>query len=162
MKNLADNSAAHARRLKAVEAIACMGMTKAQAAEYSGLSVGGINNMLQDERVQKYIERLRKSQDKRAQITRDEVVIGVKDAIDRAKRLGEPRTEIAGWETLIRMQGLNAPERMVVELPEETREMLDTLKGMDSAQVAELAGTGNIIDLDPEDFDHVDDEDGDG
>jgi len=34
--------------------------------------------------------------------------------------LSEPATEIRAWEAIAKMQGLNAPERHVYELPPET------------------------------------------
>lgn len=152
---LADTESGHARRMKMVEAIACLGMSKAEAARHCGLSVGGINAALQDPRVQEFLAELRQGQKKRAQVTRDEVILGIKDAIDRARVLGEPRTEIAGWESINKMMGFNAPDRVVHELPEDTRELMEMLKEMSSDQIAEIAGMDDIIDLKPEDFKQV-------
>lgn len=155
---LANNEAAHTRRLRAIEAVASMGMNLAEAAAYSGLKPKTISAMLKDKRVRKYIAKLRSHQDKRLKIKREDVVGGVLDAIDRAKMLGEPSNEIKGWDLIAKLEGLHAPERVIHELPEEARELVETLRSMDSAEIAKLANAGDIIELSQSDFQQVDEQ----
>jgi len=158
VRKLANTESAHTRRIKAVEAITSMGMNIKEAAAYAGLSPVSVSNILKDERVVAYIEKVRKQHAERFEVKRENVIEGVLDAIERAKMLGEPATEIRGWESIAKLQGLNAPERVVHELPEDVRELTATIKSMNSADVMRLAGQKNIIELTEDDFEEVDDE----
>ena len=109
-----------------------------------------------DERVQRYIDRLRKQTEHQHRVTRDDVIQGLLDARERAEMLSEPATEIRAWEAIAKMQGLNAPERHVYELPPETKKMIHTLQNMDDKQVAEIAGVDGLIELGSEDYQEVD------
>lgn len=131
-----------------------MGMSHEEAAAYSGLSTGTVRTLFQDERVKAYVAKIRRARERRLNVTREDVVEGMLGAIERAQQLSEPATEIRGWEAIAKLQGLNAPERHVHELPEETREMLEALRAMDDDTIAKLAGAG-AIDLSPEDFQRV-------
>jgi len=152
MNQLANNESAHTRRLKVVEAIGSMGMTTAEAAAYAGLSTASVRGILKDERVVRYLSKVRQHQEKRFEIRRENVVEGILDAIGRAKMLGEPATEIRGWESLAKLQGLNAPERVIHDLPEEAIDLINTMKSMNTADVARIAGSGSTIELSEDDF----------
>jgi len=153
---LAKTPNAHARRLKAVEGVVVLGLTYKKAGERAGLSAKAVGALMADERVQRYIDRLRKQTEHQHRVTRDDVIQGLLDARERAEMLSEPATEIRAWEAIAKMQGLNAPERHVYELPPETKKMIHTLQNMDDEQVAKIAGVDGLIELGPEDYQEVD------
>lgn len=156
---IAKNADARARRLKAIEAVAVMGMSRKDASEYSGLTPSSISNLLQKPEIKKYISRIQRQEEKKFRISREQVLEGFMEAIGDAKMLSEPATQIRGWEQIAKMEGFYAPERRVLELPEDAREMIQTLQNLDTQELAKLAGMDNLIELKEEDFHRVEEAD---
>lgn len=146
-KQLASSPSARARRLKAIEAVAVMGMTHSEAADYSGLSPGSVSQLLSKPKVKKYIAEMQKKQEEKLNVSRERVLEGMLTAIQDARQLGEPASQIRGWEQIAKMQGYYAPERRVVELPENAEEFVRALQALDSAEVARIAGQDDLIEL---------------
>lgn len=140
---------ARTRRLKVIEAVASMGMTQAEAAAYAGVKKSTVKALLQDERVQGYIRDLQEAHAKRLNVKREQVIEGLLEAIDHAKMMNEPSTEMRGWEAIAKMQGYNAPERRIHDLSEDTKRMVETMRGMGDAEIAKMAGMGEVIELEP-------------
>lgn len=149
---IASSPNARARRLKAIEAVTVMGMTHKEAADYSGLKPGTISTLLAKPEVKKYMAQLQRQEEKKFKITREQVLEGMMEAINDAKLLSEPATQIRGWEQIAKMEGFFAPERREVDLPEDTKEMIRSLQDLDSASLAKLAGQDTLIELDENDF----------
>ena len=156
LTDIASNPSARTRRLKAIEAVTVMGMTHKEAAEYSGLSPKSIGTLLSDPKVKQYIAKLQRQEEKKFKISREQVLEGIMEAIQDAKLLSEPATQIRGWEQIAKMEGFFAPERREVDLPEDTKEMIRSLQDLDSDTLARLAGQDNIIDLNDDDFKQLD------
>ena len=154
--SLANVADARARRLKAIEAVAVHGMTQKEAAAYAGLKASSVGAMLKDERVQAYIRDLQEAQAKTMNVKREQVIRGILDAIEHARMANEPASEMRGWETIAKMQGYFAPDRVIHDLPEDTKRLMETMRDMDENQLAQLAGQDNLIDLRPgEGYDKV-------
>ena len=156
---IAKNPDARARRLKAIEAVAVMGMSRKEASEYSGLAPNSISSLFQKPEVKKYIAQIQRQEEKKFKISREQVLEGFMEAINDAKLLSEPATQIRGWEQIAKMEGFYAPERRVLELPEDAREMIQTLQNLDTHELARLAGMDNLIELQEDDFHRVEDSD---
>ena len=148
---LADVADARARRLKAIEAVAVHGMTQKEAAAFAGLKPSSVGSLLKDERVQAYMRDMQEAQAKALNIKREQVIRGILDAIDHARMTNEPASELRGWETIAKMQGYFAPDRVIHDLPEDTKRLMETMRDMDENQLAKLAGQDNLIDLRPGD-----------
>lgn len=160
IERLSENANTNTRRLKAVESVVVLGLSHKEAAERSGLTTGSVGALMQDERVQRYIDKLHAETERQHKVTREDVIQGLLDARERAELLSEPATEIRAWEAIAKMQGLNAPERHIYDLPEETKKMIHTLQNMDDEQVAKLAGVDGLIELGPGDYEEVHDDAG--
>lgn len=155
--DLATVEGARTRRLRVIEAVAVMGMTHAEAAAYANVSKKSVSALLAHEKVQQYIKDLQEAHAKRLNVGRERVIEGMLEAIEHAKQMNEPATQIRGWEAIAKMQGHNAPERHVHELPEETQRMLATMQNMTDDQVAKLADMDGVVELRPGiDFKEVD------
>lgn len=152
---LSDKTQARARRLKVIEAVAVMGMTAAEAASYAGVSEGGVRKMLADERVKKHIADMQQAASARLQVTREDVTRGILQAIEDARMLGEPASQIRGWEAIAKMQGYNAPERHIHEIPEDTREYIEMLRTASDSDLMRLTGARGLIELTEEDYKRV-------
>jgi transposase len=140
---------ARTRRLKVIEAVASMGMTQAEAAAYAGVKKTTVKALLQDPRVQGYIKDLQEAHAKRLNVKREQVIEGLLEAIEHAKMMNEPATEMRGWEAIAKMQGYNAPERRIHDLSEDAKRMVDQMRGMDDDEIAKMAGMGDVIELEP-------------
>lgn len=132
-----------------------MGMTYKEASDYSGLAPGTISQLMQKPEIKEYVGRLQKQEEKKYKITREEVLAGFKEAIDDAKMLSEPATQIRGWEQIAKMEGFYAAEKREFDLPEDTKEMIRSLQDLDTDALARLAGQDNLIELNESDFQRV-------
>lgn len=147
---LGDIEDARARRLKAIEAFAVHGMTIKEAAAFTGIKPATLSAMKKDPRVQGYIKNLQEANAKKLNVKREQVIQGILDAIDHAKMTNEPAVEIRGWEAIAKLQGYNAPDRVVHDLPDDVKRMMESMKDMDDHQIAKLAGQDNLIELSPD------------
>lgn len=78
--------------------------------------------------------------------TKEDLVHRILEAMDRAKIIAEPATEIMGAEKIAKLLGYDAPQKIDVNITAS----LDVLKAhvhtMDDAALAGLLGAGNVID----------------
>lgn len=156
-QELAKQDAARARRMKAIEAVAVMGMNYKEAGEYSGLAHSTVSDLMHKPKVKEYIAQIQRQQAKKLNVSRERVMEGILDAIGDAKMLGEPASQIRGWEQIAKMQGYYAPERHVHELPEGTQDFIEAMQSLDSSEVARIAGQNNLIELTTDDYSEADD-----
>lgn len=156
-KEIAKQDAARARRMKAIEAVAVMGMNYKEAGEYSGLAHSTVSGLMQEPKVKEYIAQIQRQQAKKLNVSRERVMEGILEAIDDARMLGEPASQIRGWEQIAKMQGYYAPERHVHELPEGAQDFIEAMQSLDSSEVARIAGQNNLIELTADDYSEVDD-----
>lgn len=148
--SISDREDARARRMKAVEAVAVRGMSIAEASAFAGLKPGTVRSMLADSRVKAYMQEMQKAHAEAMNVRREDVIRGILEAIEHAKMTNEPAVEIRGWEAIAKMQGYNAPETIIHDLPDDTKRMMEKLQNMKESDLAKLAGMDNLIELHPE------------
>lgn len=151
-KSLATKPNARARRLRAIEAVASMGMTYAEAAAYAGMSPASVGNLMKKPEVRRYMANLQEAHAKKLNVSRERVIEGILESIEHAKMVNEPGTELRGWETIAKMQGYNAPERHIHELPEDTRKALEAMQTMRDEDLYRVTGKSELIELNEDDF----------
>lgn len=93
-------------------------------------------------------ERLREEVRKRAEITKEDVVHGIKDAIDQAKTLADPTAQIMGWREIAKMLGYDAPREIKITVSSETRVLRKQIAQLDDDALVELLGAEDVIDAD--------------
>lgn len=71
-------------------------------------------------------------------LTRDKVLRGFMDAIDQAKLLADPLTQIAGWREIAKVCGFYAPEVKKVELTGSSKAILDRMQAMSDEELLKL------------------------
>ena len=150
--DLGHNEATRARALKVIEAVAVMGMTHREAAAYTQLPLTTIGSIMGRDDVKQYVKNMQAANAKKVNVTREQVLEGMLEAIEHAKMVGEPGTEIRGWEAISKMQGYNAPEKHVHDLPDDTKKLLEELRRTDDSRLAELAGSQNLLELTADDY----------
>lgn len=89
-------------------------------------------------------------------LKREDVVKGILSAIDDAKTLSDPATQIKGWSELAKMFGYYEPERKIVEISVEEATAKQQLASMSNEDLARLAGGAvydavySVVDDEPE------------
>jgi len=84
----------------------------------------------------------------RVAITKEDVVHGICDAIDRAKIIAEPSTEIAGWKEINAMFGYNAPAKLDINIKASISAASQQVRTLSDAELVKMLGAGSVIDGD--------------
>ena len=79
-------------------------------------------------------------------IKREDVLIGLREAIKDAKLLSDPTAQIAGWREIGRMLGYYEPERKIIELSDHVPTAVQQLQEISTSELLELAGPSTTID----------------
>lgn len=81
-------------------------------------------------------------------ITKEDIVHGMHEAVGRARLLGEPMTELVGWEKIAKILGHDAPQRIDINVVQSIEVLKGQVKHMSDADLARLVGDTGIIDAD--------------
>jgi hypothetical protein len=81
-------------------------------------------------------------------VTREDATAGLRDAIDRAKLMGEPMTEIAGWDRLIKLHGLDQPQKVDVNIHSTVEVLTKHVRTLSDEELVKALGAGAVIDGD--------------
>jgi hypothetical protein len=82
-------------------------------------------------------------------ISRQDVLRGLKKAIDDAVMMSDPANQIAGWREIAKVCGLYAPEVKRVVLDQRAKTYLTQLEKLNDAELLQIAN-GDITDVDYE------------
>lgn len=128
-----------------VEGHILMNMTQRQASFYAGFSPEqGRRILKKDPIARREIEELRKQMATRYEVSKERVVRGMVDAIERAKMLGQPNTELTGWKELGRMHGMYAPTEHRVHVSKDAARIERELQELPHHELLKIAaGSGN-------------------
>lgn len=91
-------------------------------------------------------ETVRKQLSSTLRVTKDDVMLGITDAIHRARVLAEPITEIAGWKEIAKMQGYYAPQKVDVNLTSSVEALNEQVKRMSDEELLQNLGAGAVVD----------------
>jgi hypothetical protein len=80
------------------------------------------------------------------QITKEDVVNGMHDAIGRARILAEPMTEIIGWEKIAKLLGFDQPVKIDINISQTVEALQKNVRNLDDAALVKALGADNIID----------------
>ena len=137
-----------------VENRAGFGMAKGDAARAAGYSdAAGEAKVL--EKLPAISEAMAAERAKNARyagVSRQDVIDGIKDAIDQAKLLAEPMAQIAGWREIAKICGHYAPEVKELRLTGSQEAKLREMQALTDDQLLELAG--NVIEGESTRVDH--------
>ena len=113
-----------------------------KAAQLSGLPYSAVHRP----HVIQARELVRKDLRGNLQVTKEDATFGLKDAIHRAKLLAEPMTEIAGWDRLIKLHGLDAPQRVDINITASIEVAQRQVRTMSDAELVKSLGANSVID----------------
>jgi phage terminase small subunit len=117
-----------------------LGATQTAAARVAGYSDPGARGslLMKKPEIRTQIEELREETRKASLITRERAVEGLLESIEHARLVDDPGAMIRGWQELNRMHGFHAPTKLEVDLPEGTKQILNTLATVPKEKLLEL------------------------
>lgn len=124
--------------------IEVLGMSQARAAELAG--VVSFQVVLKRPDVIDAREKLRTAVRQRADITKDEVIAGIKKAVDQADLLADPMAQIAGWREIAKMLGYDAPREVKVTISTDINTRRRQIAQLDDEELIEMLGADDVID----------------
>lgn len=80
--------------------------------------------------------------------TKEDVLFGLREAIDRARIIAEPSTEIAGWKQISSMLGYDAPVVNQINVRETITVVQQQVRRLSDGELVKMLGAGNVIDGD--------------
>lgn len=92
---------------------------------------------------QKFREAIRGDVD----FSREDVVFGMKEAVDQAKILGDPMAQIAGWREIAKIKGYDKQPTINFNLTGTIEDFRKQVQNMSTSSLLELVGE-NILDAD--------------
>lgn len=119
-----------------------LGLPVRKAAELAGLPL----TMVSKPHLQQAREQLKREVRGTLQITKEDVVHGVHEAVGRARILGEPMTEIRGWETISKMLGFDQPQRVDINLRAAIDVVQSQVRDLSTEELVKMLGAGDVID----------------
>jgi hypothetical protein len=125
------------------------GLSKPAAAKAAGYTDASSRQMSaqQSQAVQKTLDEARQALARATNIRKKDVLMGLLDAIDRARLAGEPNTEINGWKEVSKMMGFYAPEIKKIDLTITQGNLKSKFEQMSDQELLELASR-NVIEGD--------------
>lgn len=94
--------------------------------------------------VQQTLDEARQALARATNIRKKDVIMGVLDAIDRARLAGEPNTEINGWKEVAKLMGYYAPEVKKIDLTVTQGNLKSKFEQMSDQELLELASRSVI------------------
>ena len=88
-----------------------------------------------------YVKYLQKQNERVSDMTRKRVMDGLLEAIEQAKLLSEPMTQVAGWREIAKMCGYYAPEVKKIDINISAQRVLTQLETLSDADLLNLIET---------------------
>lgn len=127
--------------------IEVLGLSVKRAGAMAGVT--DPHAVLQRSNVMVAREKLRAALRERLQITREDVVNGIKAAIDQAVILADPMAQIAGWREIAKILGIDKTPNVNVHIQGTLEQVQKQLQGLPLEQLMKEAGQiGNVVDVD--------------
>jgi len=124
------------------------GLNDKAAARAAGYSNSGASATMAvtSKGVQTVLDEARQLLASATNLKKSDVLAGILDAIERARMLGEPSTEIKGWQEVAKMLGYYAPEVKRIELTTDQGRVKSKFEQMTDEELLEIALSNNTID----------------
>lgn len=95
-----------------------------------------------------------------AQLSKEDVINGLKEAINDAKLMSEPATQIAGWREIGKLCGFYEAKKIDVNVNVQGAVMLDRMNKMSDSELLNIINEASALGVEQETLlDHDDDED---
>ena len=127
------------------------GKTMRQAAVLAGYSEANttstthISRLLSHPRVSAYIKILHTRNEHAATMSRKKVLDGFLEAIEQAKMMAEPMTQIAGWREIGKLCGYYAPETRNINVNVSSQRMLGQFETLSDVELLEVIDSSATV-----------------
>lgn len=133
-------------RYKEFAHMIAMGHSQREAIKQTGTGNNTAVKLMRDSKVLGYIQEIRAEVEHELKITRQDALKGYTRAIRQADIQGDPKTQIAGWDSICRLEGLNAPEKHEHHHSGEIKHMQEDLRAKSDSELEKiLEQNGNDI-----------------
>lgn len=136
LKELADDEANFVYNVEVLE------LPTKKAAELAGMDA----HKIYAAHVKQAREIVRSELNSRVNITKEDVIRGMAEAVNRARLLGEPMTEIIGWEKIAKIMGYEQPQKHEVNLTASINALQSTMRTLSDGELSKLVHADNVID----------------
>ena len=94
-------------------------------------------------------EAMRRTLQVKTKITKEDVIDGIKRAIDQGYDIGDPAAQIRGWSEIGKLLNFYEPQRVNVHLTAQLKELRSGIAQMPEEELLRLVGDdANVIDAD--------------
>lgn len=115
-----------------------VGLSVLRAGEVAGIK--SPYNILKKPHIVAGREMYRRAVQGRTDFTRDDVIAGMKHAIDQAGVLGDPMAQIAGWREIAKLKGYDKAPNVNINLSGTVEQLTKQLKSLSTEQLLEMTG----------------------
>lgn len=126
-------------RAQKYAACRAQGMPAATAARQVGFPGNGYSLLERDPRVIAEIQKQQQKFERENQMTRKRVMDGLLSAIDHAKLVSEPASEIAGWREIAKICGYYEPITHKLDISVNGKMTLQALQSMSDEELLRIA-----------------------
>lgn len=133
------NNPLEVERYKMAAHLIATGESISSAARQSNVGRNTISRLLRDPQVIGYIQEVRAEAEHKLKLSRQDVLKGYIHAIRQADIQGDPMTQIKGWDSVAKLEGLNAPEKHEHEHSGTIHHTKQELESMSDEQLEEIA-----------------------
>ena len=124
-----------------------LGLTQQRSAELAGLTASP-TNVLKKPDVLAARETIRAATRVRVEITKEDVIVGIKKAVDQADLICDPMAQIAGWREISKMLGYDAPREINITITGDIKQTRRQIAQLNDGDLIQLLGADNVIDSD--------------
>jgi hypothetical protein len=116
------------------------GQTQTMAAHSAGFEFPTVeaSRMMRNPKIKESLQYLQRKHEKAGQITRRQVMDGLKEAIEMAKLQADPGTMVNGWREIGRMCGYYAAEKKIIDINITAKRAVDKLESLSDAELLEM------------------------
>jgi len=107
-------------------------------AEHDVNSGGRVSQLMQHPRIVAYIQMLHAQNENISQMSRKKVLDGFLEAIEQAKMMAEPMTQIAGWREIGKLCGYYAPETKNINVNVSAQRVLGQFESLSDAELLQV------------------------
>lgn len=125
--------------------IEVLGMKPSRAAELAGID--DVYKVVQRPEIIAAKAKLRDAIRKQSEVTRADIIVGIKDAIALAGITGEPMAQIRGWVEIAALTGLDRPKRLEIGMAGSLNDKRKELAALPDAELLQIEGA-DVIDAD--------------
>ena len=119
-----------------------------QRAGYSIQDVSYAYRMTKMPNILKQYNLVKEEFRKAAQMTREEVMLGIKDAIDMAKLMSEPATMIAGYREIGKLCGYYEPKKVDINVNVNGSVAIERMNKMTDAELLKIIEEASLTGVD--------------